>query len=136
MKKLSRILLVDDYEPDLVLTRILLEEMGCAAHVDLARNGAEALEYLTTRIDGEFPRPELICLDVNMPVMNGWEFLDAYAELPSEQAGGIILTMLTSLENSDEIAADLGLQSATEFSTKPLTEERVRQIIETHFADH
>lgn len=135
MKKFSRVLLVDDYESDLVLTRLLLLEMGCADQVDFARNGAEALEYLGTHQDGDFPRPELICLDINMPVMNGWEFLEAYKTLPEEQTGGILLLMLTSLDKPDELTITQELQSPTEYSTKPLTEERVLALLDEYFPD-
>jgi CheY-like chemotaxis protein len=70
------VLVVED-EPDLLeVTRFALECEGFG--VDTATNGEEALERLRTGV-----RPGVVLLDLMMPVMNGWEFLEAIAKIPS-----------------------------------------------------
>jgi CheY-like chemotaxis protein len=134
-RRLKTILVVDDSRADQTLTRLLLEDMDCADHIQIAAHGAEALDYLTTRQDGEYPCPELICLDINMPVMDGWEFAAAYEKLPDEQTGEVLLMMLTSLDNAQALAAEKGLTAPAEFSVKPLTEKRMQAILARYFPD-
>jgi len=85
-KKLSCVLLVDDDEPTNFLNRIILEEAGCAERIEVAQSGQAALSYLQKA--GEhgpggvvYPNPSLIFLDINMPAMDGWEFLSRYKTL-------------------------------------------------------
>jgi CheY-like chemotaxis protein len=131
--KLRRVLLVDDYEADNFLHRMLLEATNCCEEIHVAWNGQEAIDFLTTRRDGEYPRPELICLDINMPIMNGWEFLDAYEGLPEEQRGGIVLMMITTTENPEDEARARNRDTVAEYARKPLTLDTLRQTLAAHF---
>ncbi len=76
MNKLKRVLLIDDCKATNYIHRLVIEKYGCAEAVVEVNNGREALEYLTTEVDGSYPKPELVFLDINMPVMNGWQFLE------------------------------------------------------------
>ncbi len=97
-------------------------------------SGFKALEYLTTEVDGIYPQPALIFLDVNMPAMDGWEFLEKYHELPEDQRGNVVVFMLTtSLDPNDKQKSDqLG---AAGFIRKPLTAEQVKKIVAENFGD-
>ena len=133
MSKLSRVLLVDDYAADNFMNQMLLEELDCAEQIDIATNGRLALNYLTTEVDGDYPRPELILLDINMPVMNGWEFLDAYHQLPSNQDGAVVLMMLTTSLNPDDEAAANRRSDINEFVTKPLSRDVLCKLLLENF---
>lgn len=133
MSKLRQVLLVDDYEADNFLNQMLFEELDCAEHIEIAYDGAEALRYLTTAVNGRHPQPELICLDINMPVMNGWEFIEAYECLPDEQRGGVIVMMLTTSQNPDDAKKALSRDSVAEYTTKPLTRDILKALLEKHF---
>lgn len=104
--KLLDILLIDDDETTNFINARTLRKAGVAQSIQIAVNGKEALDYL--KKEGKFahltsyPQPDIIFLDINMPIMNGWEFLDAYNELPSEIKGNVIVVMLTtSLQVTD-----------------------------------
>ncbi len=133
MTPLNRVLLVDDYEADNFMHEMLFEEMGCVKEVAIALNGKEALDYLTTPVDGVLPKPDLICLDINMPVMNGWEFLDAYKDLPEELRGGVVLMMLTTSLNPDDQQQAGYSPVIDDFVSKPLTREILQGLLEKHF---
>lgn len=77
----TRILLVDD---DPLLNKInekVLNEAGLVRELHVVANGREALSYLENRRLKEYPLPEFIILDLNMPVMSGLEFLDEFNKL-------------------------------------------------------
>jgi CheY-like chemotaxis protein len=140
-KKLACILFIDDDEPTNFLNKMIAEETGYAEHVQVAFSGQEALNYLTNSGPFEnsgniFPRPELIFLDINMPGMDGWEFLDEYKNLPAPQKGNIVMVMLTtSLNPEDERSAKIHSEIAG-FEHKPLASETLDKIIKNSFPDH
>jgi CheY-like chemotaxis protein len=137
-QKLMCILFIDDDEPTNFLNKLLVEEMGCAEHVQVVTSGIEALEYLTGT--GSFsnnghPRPDLIFLDINMPGMDGWEFLQHYHKLPSNQKANIVMVMLTtSLNPDDEKTAQKNIEISG-FENKPLQPEVIKKILTQFFPE-
>jgi CheY-like chemotaxis protein len=131
-KKLNCILLVDDDPDDILYHRIIIEEAGCAEKVDDVHNGVEALSYL--KKTGQLT-PELIFLDINMPRMNGWEFLDHYKQLDETQKSRIVILMLTTSVNPSDLRKAQEIKEISGFETKPLTKETLEQLLEDHFAD-
>jgi CheY-like chemotaxis protein len=134
--KLNSVLLIDDDEPTNIFTRIILEEAGCTNHIHAAHSGQEALDYLTGD-NGLSPqiRPDLILLDINMPAMNGWEFLDEYIKLPKDcQSKALVIMLTTSLNPDDKTLAKLRPE-ITCFENKPLSEEKIQRILNEYFED-
>lgn len=79
MKKLERIMLIDDDADTNYYNEIILNNIGAAEDVIVFQNGNEALEYLK-----KGNKVDLILLDINMPILNGWQFLERYEELEKE----------------------------------------------------
>ncbi|WP_299246458.1 response regulator [uncultured Aquimarina sp.] len=76
MKTITKVLLVDDSEATIFFNKIILSKTGYIDEVIVAKNGLEALEIIKSGVI-----PEIIFLDINMPVMNGWEFLSEFQKL-------------------------------------------------------
>ena len=66
------VMLIDDDDDDNFFHSLVLNEMHATEHIEVAENAFKALDYLRET----FPPPDLIFLDINMPKMNGWEFLE------------------------------------------------------------
>jgi len=135
--KLSCILLVDDDEPTNFLNQMVIEELGIAEQTRIAQNGMEALAYLkkTGVGDDDFPLPDLILLDINMPAMNGWEFLESYTNLPAHQKANVVIVMLTTSLNPDDRAKAHEISEVTGFETKPLTVDKLQVLLEKYFPE-
>ena len=134
MQKLAAILLVDDDPTSNYLNQLLLEELAVADQLLVATNGAEALHILTHVLPpaAAAPGPVLVLLDVNMPVMNGLEFLEAYQQLPPDRRQAVVIVMLTTSLHPRDLARIQALPIAGLVS-KPLSEEKINAILREHF---
>ena len=132
MPKLATVLLVDDDSTTNFLNKLLLNTMAVADHLLVAENGAEALQLLAQTGEQAPVHPVLVLLDMNMPVMNGLAFLEAYAHIPSAQQRATVIVMLTtSLHERDlERAQQLPIAG---FLNKPLTREKVTDVLQQYF---
>jgi CheY-like chemotaxis protein len=139
-QKLNCILVIDDDEPTNFFTRIILEEADCCNHIKTVQSGQEALDYLAqSEKNGSdpnlFPSPDLIFLDINMPAMNGWEFLDEYRKLSVAPQHKIIMVMLTTSLFPEDKAKAGRSPEISGFEHKPLTLDKLEKILKTYFAD-
>jgi len=122
-------MLIDDNEDDNYFHRIILDEMQAAGNVQVLEGGIEALEYFRDNRQA----PDLIFLDINMPKMNGWEFLDEYRKRGiNSQTNAVIIMLTTSLNPSDK-EKSLKIPEIKGFETKPLTQEMMERILDTYW---
>ena len=135
MKKLHTILLIDDDKATNFIHKFVLEKENCAENIVSIENGPEALIYLKTKINGNFPHPELIFLDINMPGMNGWEFLEEYEKIDQTQKAKKIVVMLTTSTDPFDRKKAESINHISAFQSKPLTAEKIHQILLTNFPD-
>lgn len=128
--KVNCILLIDDDVAVNFIHERVISKSGCCDKVIIARNGQEGIDFLTTKVDGKYPQPDLIFLDINMPVMNGWEFLEAYSDLEKEQKGREIIVMLTTSLNPDDHDKAKQISHIDAFHPKPLNIDSLNSILE------
>ena len=131
MTTLKSILLVDDNEIDTFFHRSVLEKMGVVEHIAEAYDGQEALDYLQEAQQKD-QMPEIIFLDINMPIMDGWEFLEKFKQAGYDNKSVVVMMLTTSL-NPDDAERAARMQELSGFITKPLKEEEMEQIVLQHF---
>ena len=119
---MQSILVVDDSPVFHSMFRAMLKEIYCAATIRVARNGVDALAQIEQ--DGE---PQLVLVDINMPVMDGLEFIARFKD-----AGGLerVPVVIVSTE-SDRADVDRGLNAgAKAYLRKPFTVQQLRETLE------
>jgi CheY-like chemotaxis protein len=126
-------MLVDDDPTTNFINEHLLRKLGVTKQVLVAHNGEEALNTLAETCTSNYSPtcPKLILLDINMPIMNGIEFLEAYNPQPPAQA--IVVIALTTTTNLLDVNRLRELAIA-DIIIKPLTKEKVHTIMSQHFA--
>ena len=130
MKKLSSVLLVDDDSTNNFLNELLFQSLGVTDRLLVAENGTQALDLIVNSAGPN--EPALILLDVNMPGMNGIQFLEAYKRLPQAQRSATVVIMLTTTMDARDLTRLEELNIAGLVS-KPLTKEKIEHILQLHF---
>lgn len=129
---LSYILLIDDDQATNFMHRLIIDKLQLADKIVVAKNGREALEHLKTADQ----LPDLIFLDINMPVMDGWQFLKAYREQFNPDLSSTIICMLTTAlpdQYRERHAEEMPL--IARFVEKPLTRLLLVDIIAEFYPD-
>lgn len=133
-KPISCILLVDDDPDDNFLHQLVIDDSGYCEQVQIAENGQQALAYLTNQAAPDYCRPEVILLDINMPGMNGFEFLAEYEKLDATYQAKVVLMMLTTSLNPDDLKRANGHGVVIGYQSKPLTRKMLDEIVKQHFS--
>ncbi len=135
--RLKGVLLIDDDEPTNFLHKHVLKRSDCTENIFVVNDGKEALEFLTCsgKYDylESYPEIDLILLDINMPRMSGWDFLEEYKKLPEDHKGKIIIIMLTTSLNIQEREKAEEMKEISGFKNKSLTPDMIQEILNDHF---
>ncbi|GAC1367136.1 MAG: hypothetical protein NVS3B25_21410 [Hymenobacter sp.] len=131
---LNHIVLVDDNETTSFLNNRLLGRLAVADHVSTFARADEAFEQLWGSTEGgsAVPAPDLVFVDLKMPGVSGFEFLELYNALPQPVQDKTVMAVLTtSMHGAD--TARVAKYPNVEYLTKPLTEEKMRKLLEKRF---
>ena len=134
---IASVLIIDDDEVDRYALKRLIKKADIANQVFECENGKVALEFLTDFTDntkkypGEFP-PILIFLDINMPIMDGFEFLEEYSKLRDENKlfNPTVLTMFSSSTNQKDRERAFTYKFVKEYIVKfPASAEELKETV-------
>ncbi|MFC6999226.1 response regulator [Rufibacter roseus] len=133
MSKYQKVFLIDDDEIHNFLCESVIRNHQFASSVSSFLWAEEALEALT-KITEQDPAgfPEIIFLDINMPGMDGWEFIEEYKKLPNELTQNCLLFVLSSAVDKNDITHARNLSEVSDFFSKPLTTD-ILNIISEHY---
>ncbi|WP_168796409.1 response regulator [Flagellimonas onchidii] len=134
MRRLKSVLLVDDDDTTNFLNRFFVRQLDSKLTVNTACNGKEAIELLST-IPDEENTPCLLILDTNMPVMDGWQFLDEFdKQFDEDFKKKVVVVMLTALDTEETTALALANPNVTDTAQKPLSDLKFRVLINKYFS--
>lgn len=125
MKPIRKLTIVDDDDAFVFLTKELLSEADMVDNVNVFRNGKEALDFIETHKGNAQELPEILLLDLSMPVMDGWQFLNRFNQLTSELARPIAIYICTSSISPDDVAKARSVRTVSDFLVKPVTHENL-----------
>lgn len=128
-------MLVDDDMNDNFFHERVIKRSNAANRIVIKESGLEALDYLKSAGDPEKPRPDLIFLDINMPGMNGWEFLQEYRKLDKNLQSKMIVIMLTTSVNPEDESMARSIDLLSDFKTKPLTKEMLEDVLDKFYQE-
>lgn len=136
--KLKCILLVDDDSVTNYIHKRHIEYCEVTESIQMANDGQVALDLITQKSNKGVVgsnevklTPDLIFLDINMPRMNGWQFLEAYQKLEEIEKTKVII-LSTSVDSADKLKAE-SYDSVSEYVVKPLNEAKINNIMSTYF---
>lgn len=141
MKKLSHILIIDDDPMTSYLHKKLIEGFKVADRINIANDGEEALQLFnhyiqSDREDSEENIPQLVFVDLDMPMMDGFEFLDAYQGLEFRNKNSVVIAVLTSSFSRSDINRVKEFPEVKDYIVKPLTKEKMMELMDEHFDLH
>lgn len=122
------VLIVEDSDEDQFLNSMIIDEFDAGIEVHQAYNGQEALDLLEQGI-----RPDLILLDINMPLMDGFGFLDGFTEKYGDRVSSQVVIMLSSSGQTGDIRKAKSYACVKDYLLKPLTSEMLKKIRSSFF---
>lgn len=101
---------------------------GLSKHLLSFHDGLEAIAFFNENLDNAAILPDVIFLDLNMPVINGWQFLQQYAAFKAKIAKKIRIYVVSSSINESEISRAIAIDEVSGYLEKPLRPEEIRQV--------
>lgn len=132
----SNILLVDDDEVYLFLMNKIIKELTTELKVTSLLDGEEAIEYLSKCTDKNIDAPEVIFLDINMPFLDGWGFLEEFKKLKPKIQNNVNIYMVSSSNMQHDIDKASEFEELTGYVVKPLKEDKLIEIFTDIYADN
>jgi len=137
---LNLILLVDDDDTTNYLNHRLLTRLQAAKEIKVITDGEKAFDYLELACDKANhetnPCPDLILMDIKMPVMDGFEFLEMFQQSDLALKNKVIILMLTSSASFYDLERLKKYDVVKKHYSKSLTESDVKEILEEYFPDN
>jgi len=121
------VIVIDDNEDDLLFASISVERCGFPADLKQFLRAQDALELLAS---DELVEQALVLLDINMPGMNGFDFLDAYEQLPINNRANVMVVMLTSSIDQRDRERAFSYASVKDYLCKPIERRQVANLLQ------
>ncbi|WP_256003799.1 MULTISPECIES: response regulator [Pedobacter] len=121
------LLAIDDDDINIFIIKKILEKTGFEVSFSSSSNGQEAFDYLSGLISSGSTFPQLILVDINMPVLNGWDFLSAYEKLDAPK--NVHIYMLSSSVYENDIEKAKSFRTVKGFISKPLSIDRLSELL-------
>lgn len=127
---LDTILCIDDDPIALMLCKMVINKSQFSKEIITAKNGEEALNYfkIFKQTSPEKKQPQLIFLDLNMPIMGGWEFLDSFSTEEYSEYNSIKVIILSSTIDPEDLEKSTKYPMVLDFLPKPVSTEMLEYL--------
>lgn len=128
MKKNKTICIIDDEEINQFILTTIIKNLNSEIKILSFNNGEVALNSLTQLYDSKEDMPDIILLDINMPVMSGWQFMDEFVKLQIGKKTAIYI--VTSSSSLDDKKKAKTYSDISGYLTRPIEKNTLKEIIE------
>lgn len=129
MESLQSALLIDDDKFTNFYNEKIVKKHNTFNSIQSVNSGAAALSYLQQAMDGSVDKPDVIFLDINMPAMNGWEFIEEYSKLDRDFTSGVRIIMLTTSSNPCDQEKARQCDLINDYINKPLSTDLLDEVL-------
>lgn len=129
MTALKQLTLVDDDDVFVFLTTRMLEKYKLVDLIKIFDNGYDALVFMKENMENIEALPDIILLDLSMPIMDGWQFLDEYVKINPKIGKKITIFICSSSISPDDLARAKAINAVSDFIIKPMTKEKLIEMI-------
>jgi len=131
MNLIKNIFLVDDDATFVFMTKKIIRSTAIDSNINEFADGEAAIDFLKDHLDHNEPLPDVIFLDLNMPIMDGWGFLEEYTSLVARIKKKVKLYIVSSSISPHDIEHAKHFSTVSDFIIKPLLKEKFIEIIES-----
>lgn len=132
ISKIQTCCIIDDDPIFIYGTRRIMKEVNFCEDLLVYSNGQEALDGLTKIINLGQNVPQVIFLDLNMPIMNGWEFLDEFIKLPSNNFEKITIYIISSSVDPRDLERVKNYNVVSNYILKPITPSDLENVLTSY----
>ena len=130
-EKIDSVCIIDDDHVYINLVSKIIQLKNLSDNVIVFNNGREALDYFLTTIESSVDSevPKIILLDLNMPIMDGWQFLEEFEKIQTKIPKNINLYVVSSSINKSDIERARSKDVVLDYLTKPLKLQDFERIL-------
>lgn len=129
MQQEPRIWIIDDDELFIMITRNNIRKSGVTCIIEDFKNGKDALHEIKERVKVGVNIPNILLLDLNMPLIDGWDFLAEFKSISLESRKHIKIYICTSSIDPKDLKRAEAISEVTSFLEKPINTEVVQKIM-------
>ncbi|SOD20525.1 response regulator [Pedobacter xixiisoli] len=122
------LLVIDDDDINIFIISKIVEKTGYDVEICAKHNGQLAIDYIKDLLSDNQNLPDLVLIDINMPILNGWEFIEAFEALDLKADNDMYMLSSSVYENDIEKAKSY--KSVKGFISKPLSIDRLKELLE------
>lgn len=130
MKKINIACVIDDDEVYTFVVKRIIALAELAEKTLFFPNGQKALDFFLEYIEATDSLPDLILLDINMPVLDGWQFMDEFIKLAPRIGKKIHIYIVSSSIDQSDFDRAKAMELVSDFVVKPITVEKLKGIME------
>ncbi|MCI4642115.1 MAG: response regulator [Flavobacteriaceae bacterium] len=123
MRKINMSCIIDDDPIFVYGTKKVMKEVDFCSDVIVYHNGQDAINGLRNLVEEKKELPSLIFLDLNMPVMDGWEFLDDFITIPNNNIEKVHVYVISSSIDANDFIRARNYEVVNNYILKPITPE-------------